>query len=363
LIAEKQAPDRKGDKKALSGLKENIRMERLNNFGANLKSNKDATLALGKITSKTKSDISNTEKVLIAGNVQSKFESKEKEHGWKMGVNIAPGYSSHTSDYANSYAQNMTYAGSDGEGSMSGGISIQYKTRSRWSFESGVSYTQNTQASSNTPQLYGFSGGKGSDQLFSPSAGERYYFNTVLKLADSKAIMNSTAGIIEFKELPDGAEIAASPETGPTAGSDINVGPQPNPITGAADYYTNSLITSGEFSQVFDFVEIPLYLRYLLLDSNFDIELIGGVNAGFVVGNNAFIKNNDGLQNVGRTKDISSLNMSGTLGIGINYALGQHISLAVEPRFSYFLNSINNNPDIDYRPYRIGIYTGLYYAF
>src|SRR5690606_25377857 len=114
------------------------------------------------------------------------------------------------------------------------------------------------------------------------------------------------------------------------------------------------LITQGELSQIFDLVEIPVYLRYMLLESNFDVELVGGINAGLVVGNNAYLDSQYGVQKIGKTKEISTLNLSGTVGVGVTYALGKQFSLAVEPRFNYYLNSISKNPEVDFRPYRIG---------
>ncbi|HYQ59260.1 MAG TPA: outer membrane beta-barrel protein, partial [Draconibacterium sp.] len=157
--------------------------------------------------------------------------------------------------------------------------------------------------------------------------------------------MNSTAGVINMKTPPSGANITASLES----------------ATG--DAVANVLYAEGEFSQVFEFVEVPLYLRYSLLDKKFGIEVLGGVNAGFVIGNNAYLDNDYGVQNIGSTADISTLNFSGTLGVGVNYELGKHFSFALEPRLNYYLNSINSNPDVDYRPYRIGVYTGVYYEF
>ena len=90
---------------------------------------------------------------------------------------------------------------------------------------------------------------------------------------------------------------------------------------------------------------------------------MGGINAGLVVGNNAYIDNSYGLQNIGETEDISTLNLAGTIGVGLNYTLGKHISMAVEPRLNYYFNSINDNPEVVFIPYRIGVFTGLYYEF
>lgn len=156
--------------------------------------------------------------------------------------------------------------------------------------------------------------------------------------------MNSSAGVVNMKTTPKGAAIATYTETIDARN-------------------TNTLNTNGEFSQEFEFVEIPLYLRYSVLDKKFGIELLGGVNAGLVIGNNAYIDNDFGKQNVGSTEDISRINLSGTVGLGVNYALGKHFSLAMEPRFNYYLNSINTNPNVNYKPYRLGFYTGIYYEF
>ncbi len=267
------------------------------------------------------------------------YASADREKaGWGLGVNVSPGYSSYSAKHGETYASNMTHAATEGNASLGGGISIKYRTAGRWSLESGVYYAQNGQRTGSSPQLFG-----GRVKDFASAPAEQLYFNTAVTMANSSIAMNSTAGIIEFENVPAGAEIAANLEN--------------------TDSFKNSFITQGELSQVFDLVEIPLYLRYLLFESKLDVELIGGINAGVVVGNNAFFENQFGVQKIGKTRDISSLNISGTLGLGFTYALGKQFSLALEPRFNYYLNSISNNPEVNFKPYRIGMYTGLYYAF
>ncbi|MDD4108802.1 MAG: hypothetical protein PHH93_08795 [Prolixibacteraceae bacterium] len=275
-----------------------------------------------------------TENVILANRTVSDYEP-----AWKMGLNISPGYSSYSASHESNYASSMTYADNNGHGNISGGLSIQYKTGKKLSIETGVYYARNGQKSESFPQLYGVYGDSYSDI----PATERLYFNPEVKVSDDRLSMNSIAGIIDFENVPQGAEITANLEK--------------------SDSYSSVLLTSGEFSQVFDFVEVPLYLRYLVVDSKIDVEVLGGINTGFIVGNNAYIKNEYGEQNIGKTRDISSVNFSGTVGLGVTYAISKNISLAMEPRLNYYLNSINNNPDVEFRPYRVGIYTGLYYAF
>lgn len=279
------------------------------------------------------------EQKLMDENARQLAQTAKEQSGWKMGLNVSPGYSSYAARHAETYASNMTSETDDGNTNLSGGISVQYKTGKKVRVESGIYYAQNGQKTGSSPM---FSGLRAEADYVAAPAG-KLYFNTPVSMENNRMAMNSTAGIIEFKGLPKGAEIAANLES--------------------YGLYSNSLMTRGELSQVFDFVEIPLYLRYLLLDSKMDVELVGGVNAGMVVGNNVYIDNEYGVQNIGKTRDISTVNISGTIGFGLNYALGRNLSLALEPRLNYYLNSLNRNPEVAFRPYRVGIYTGLYYEF
>lgn len=284
--------------------------------------------------------LTETDKFLMAANATSVKSKRNPETGWKIGIGVTPGYSSYKVNHSETYSQNMTYSGASGNGNIGGGFSIQYKTSKKLRIESGVYYAQNGQTSDNSGQL--FANREMAD--YAMAAPEKALFANAVRVSNGNVAMNSTAGVIVMSGTPKGAEINSELDA-------YNSG------------FSNSLVSDGEFSQVFDFVEIPLYLRYRVLDSKFGIELVGGLNAGIVVGNNAYIDNSYGLQNIGKTEDISNVNLSGTVGIGMNYALGKHISVAVEPRLNYYFTSINNNPNIDFRPYRIGIFTGLYYEF
>ena len=287
------------------------------------------------------------DEMLIAANLRSLNEQKQLEHGWIIGAQISPGYSSHSASHDDSYARNMTYNSDNGGSNIGGGISVQYKTSKRLRVESGIYYAKDGQKADNSFNLFGSK----ADMLYAAAPGASYDgsepgFSNVVQTGSSGSgiAMNSTAGVIEMESAPRGANISANLEN-------------------SNDVSTQRLYSDGEFSQVFEFVEVPLYLRYSVLDKKVGVELLGGINAGFVIGNNAYLDNDYGVQNIGSTADISTLNFSGTLGVGVNYMIGKHISFALEPRLNYYLSSINSNPDVDYRPYRIGIYTGVYYEF
>jgi len=284
--------------------------------------------------------LSESEKLLIAENIENFKSASKTENNWKMGMYVAPGYSSYSANHSASYSKDMTYSGSEGNSNVSSGVSIQYKTSKRWIVESGVYYAQNGQESENSMHLFA----NNKDELYADAPSENHYFSNAVRVENNNLAMNSTAGVIQFNDAPKGAEISNDFEA-------IN--------KGVADL----MVPNGQFSQVFQFMEIPLYVRYRIVDSKFGVELITGLNAGIVVGNDAYIDNQYGKQNIGETQDISPINLLGTVGVGLNYALGKHFAVAVEPRFNYYLNSINTNSAVDFRPYRLGFYTGVSYEF
>jgi hypothetical protein len=91
--------------------------------------------------------------------------------------------------------------------------------------------------------------------------------------------------------------------------------------------------------------------------------MMGGFSSNVLVGNQTFMESGDGKNLVGKTQDMQLLNYSGTLGVGLKYGLSKRVFLNVEPRVKYYLNSLNNNSSVTYKPYTIGVFTGLSYEF
>ena len=106
-----------------------------------------------------------------------------------------------------------------------------------------------------------------------------------------------------------------------------------------------------------------LNLRYRILDDKIGLELIGGISTGLVVGNHVYADNPTGWMKVGTTDDISAINLSGLAGIGATYTIGKNISVSVEPKATYFINSINHSGEVRFRPWRLGLFSGLTYHF
>ena len=265
-------------------------------------------------------------------------ENKTKEKArWLVGAQVSPEYNVTRGSQSQAYASNMLRSSSSNQVDLGGGISVEFKKGKRWSLQSGVYYTGLGQTSGNTTKT----GGK---DLQYANLGSNY-FNTAVNVdaVSNRMSMNSNAGVIELSKIPSGLVVGNSLED-KTLNSTVIVSPT-------------------SFIQNFDYIEIPLYLRYTLIDARFDVVMLGGLSSNVLVGNQIFVDNGSGKSLVGKTKDMESLNYSGTLGLGFRYGLSKRISLNLEPRIKYYLNSLNSNSSVSYKPYTIGVFTGLSYEF
>lgn len=283
--------------------------------------------------------LSAADRFIIAGNAsRSSVTVAGNESTWKVGVHVSPGYASHTASHSAGYANNMTYSGDDAYANVGGGFSVQYKTASRWRVESGVYYAQSGGNAGNALHP----GSLRADFASAPLSAEKY-FNTGVTMSRGQLNMNSVAGVIHFSHTPADAELISLPE----ASLGLNT----------------AMLTPGEFAQIFDFVEVPLFARYQVVASRLDVELVGGMSTHFVVGNQVFMNSHAGRELVGSTGDITTVSFSGNAGVGLIYALGKNLSVSMEPRFSYHLSSINHSRDVSFKPWRVGVFTGMSYEF
>lgn len=121
--------------------------------------------------------------------------------------------------------------------------------------------------------------------------------------------------------------------------------------------------SEGEILQHFEYLEIPMILRYRLVDRRVGLNLLGGVSTNFLVGRNVYFQEGDNRNYIGRTEDLKSVNYSSVLGLGLQYSIRDHFYISLEPTFRYYLNSINTGTLIDSHPYSLGFFTGISYSF
>jgi hypothetical protein len=278
---------------------------------------------------------------IMANNRQMFLKEKsadERKH-WIVGAQVSPVYNVSRSNHSQIYASNMMNSSSSNPVDLGGGVSVEMKTGKRWSLQSGVYYSAMEQSSGNSS----YSSAKGNVVADAIHGSEYLNTNVRFDASNNQMMMNATAGVIEFSGIPSGIEIGASLEDKSLSSAVV--------------------VSDARFVQNFEYIEIPLYLRYTVLDKRINIEMMGGFSSNLLVGNQTFMDNGNGNNLIGKTRDMQAVNYSGALGVGFKYGLSKQIYLNIEPRVKYYLNSLNNNASVSYKPYTIGIFTGLSYQF
>ena len=257
---------------------------------------------------------------------QKQLESKEavanntnpQENLWEIAPNIAP-------VYYNTLSQGSSIDASFADNSQSGDVNISY----------GI--------------------------------GVRYALSDRLKIRSgisNVALSYSTAGI----ELGDGPvslalkNIDYASEGIVVIAQDLGTFSSQNQDGTFGDITPKS--TNGEafINQNISYYEVPLELSYTLFDSAFGLDVIGGVST-LLLGNNEVSVTAGSYNEVfGSANNLSSLSFATNIGLGLHYKMSSKFRLNVEPMFKYQLNPYTDS-SVSFKPYYLGVYTGLSFKF
>jgi hypothetical protein len=270
-------------------------------------------------------------KNLLAMNQKHRDQRK-----WAIGVAVSPNYSVNHFSHSNEYAKDMAASGDKNNLNLGGGFSFEYKTRKKWSFQSGLYYNKIEQGASNsTEEMY-------ADPASPTDALLASYFTTPVAENNGMLEMNSVAGVIQIEKIPSSVRLAGILDR-----KSVN----------------SAILSNVSFDQNFEYLEIPLFVKYQVIDSKVGVQVLTGLSTNILVGNDVYLKNDSGKSKVGKTLEMVDFSYSTIFGLGVNYKLTSNLYLNVEPRVKYYLNSLNENSDVSYRPYSFGIYTGVSYSF
>ena len=122
--------------------------------------------------------------------------------------------------------------------------------------------------------------------------------------------------------------------------------------------------TSGEpsLNQNISYYEIPLELKYALLNNKFGVNLIGGFSTLLLDNNEVFVEAGDFNETLGEANNLSTMSFTTNIGLGLNYSFSKKLMFNIEPMFKYQLNPYTDS-SVDFKPYYIGIYSGLSFKF
>jgi hypothetical protein len=241
---------------------------------------------------------------------------------WNIAPNVAPVYYSSIgggSSIDSQFADNTK----NGQVNMSYGMHISYAINKRFSVRSGVNKVD---LSYNTE-------GVG----FSPSAVGKNLENVSY---------NSTAGAILISDI---GNVRNTADIG-SEFSDIN--------RNAIDQKQNP----GLLNQSIAYLEVPLEMKYALVNKKIGVNMIGGISTLFLQDNEISIEAGDFEATIGEANNLNDVSFSGNIGLGVDYKISDQFEVNLEPIFKYQFNAFNDNAD-NFKPYYFGIYTGVSIRF
>ncbi len=135
-------------------------------------------------------------------------------------------------------------------------------------------------------------------------------------------------------------------------------------IQGNADPSKYPLTQVGnDIRQVFRYLELPLVLRYKVIDSKVGLNVSGGVAYGLLVDNLAYTGEGSDMVTVGHTEGINPHSLSSQLGLGMEYNISKKISFNLEPVFRYYMTPLSDISGPLYKPYSLGVFSGFFFKF
>jgi len=217
--------------------------------------------------------------------------------------------------------------------SYTGGVSFSYKISKRFSVQSGLYYSSLGQR---VDGINSFSGFQPYDNTKGDNNFEVLTTNGTVKTNNPDVFLASNGSdriITEFtKDVFDPNKASLQP---------VN----------------NSL------DQNFSYLELPVVLKYKILDKTIGINVIGGLSYNLLVHNSVYTTIEGSRYSIGDTKGLNPLTLSSSIGMGMEYNISGKLSLNIEPTFRYYLSPFSATTSSFIHPYSFGIFSGVSYKF
>lgn len=245
---------------------------------------------------------------------------EEGRERWSLGPSVAPVYFNsfgNGSPIASSFVNNSK----SGTFNMSYGLQVSYRLSEKLRVRSGVhrvDYGYNTED-------VGFTS--------SPSARPSSLIRTISYSEESKNLVVQSM-----------------------------VGGQQPMEPAAVDVTAPSPAREGQMLQEFGYLEIPLEMQYSLIDRKWGVDLIGGMSSLFLVNNSVSLESDGAVTEMGEATNLNSMNFSTNVGLGVFYRFTPGFEMSLQPMFKYQLSTFSETSG-NFRPYSIGIYSGLNFRF
>lgn len=137
----------------------------------------------------------------------------------------------------------------------------------------------------------------------------------------------------------------------------------------ASNNPTNSLLPvdfdnkqDGSLIQQLNYLEVPVEAVYIVSDKRLGLSVVGGVSTLFLNDNDVILESAEVTTNLGTATGANEVSFTTNFGIGVDYKMTDKLKLNIEPSLKYQLNSFDESVG-DFKPYFLGVYTGVSYKF
>ncbi len=259
-------------------------------------------------------------------------EPKRKTDKWSLTATASPTYYMQP-ELGSSEISNQISLSEQSRISYSGGVGFSYKISKKLSIQSGLYYSS---IGNKVDNIYSFAGFR----PFDLSKGDRNF-----------EVLTSSGKI--YTENQDVFLIDMSGDRVVTRYTNDVF----DPLKSNLSYINHSLF------QNFSYLEMPVILRYKLIDKSIDFNLIGGLSYNLLVNNSVHTVIDGSKYNVGKTAGLNPFMVSSSVGMGMEYSISEKISLNLEPTFRYYINPFSNIHTVGGHPYSFGVFSGVSYNF
>jgi hypothetical protein len=271
--------------------------------------------------------------IVSEASVQVKENIPVKENKWSVGAMVTPAYYSQVSLSQDDAAKSIIKS-EEPAFSYTGGLTFAYNISSRFTVQTGVNYSSVGQ------KIDGVDSWSGFGKFVQSKGGNEFQVMT------SSGTISSTNSDIYLSDNNSGARVMS-----------LFTREVFDPVKNDLPYVSSSL------TQNFNYVEVPVLLKYKIIDRNVDLKVIGGVSYNILVNNNAYTTSGGTKYFIGKTDGLSPVTLSSSLGMGMEYSFSGKLSLNLEPTFRYYITPLGGLAGSSIHPYSFGILTGVAYKF
>jgi hypothetical protein len=256
----------------------------------------------------------------------------KKENRWSIAAMASPTYYSKFTS-GNDELSTQLMESEDPVVSYTGGVGLSYKISKRFSIQSGLYYSSMGQTLDGINTFGGF-------RKYDNSKGD----NNFEILTSSGTISASNPDVFVNAEASDRVITKFT--------NDVF-----DPKKASLQYINSSL------TQSLSYLELPVILRYKIIDKTIGINVIGGMSYNLLVNNSVYTEVDGSKYVIGDTRGLNPLSLSSSLGMGMEYSFSKKLSLNLEPTFRYYLNPFSVSTGTYLHPYSFGIFSGVSYKF